>query len=120
MYNYSIELTYLNNDDSDIDTSTLYRKEMLDVFKLEQYNDSVVIETIHNLFLKYKDNPQIKDLLKLNIQTIPFEVCDETKFVMLFSYEHFFYMHKCLQYLDNNKDIEQNILDKLKKNIQKK
>lgn len=119
MYNYSIELTYLNND-NDTDTSTLYRKEMLNVFKLKQYNDSVVIETIHNLFLKYKDNPQIKDLLKLNIQTIPFEMSEETKFVMLFSYEHFFYMHKCLQYLNNNKAIEVNILNKLKKNIQKK
>ena len=119
MYNYSVKLTYLNHSD-DNDTSTLYRKELLDVFKLKKYNDSVVIETIHKLFLKYKDYPQIKELLKLNIQTIPFEMCDETKFVMLFSYEHFFYMHKCLQYLNNDENIEQTILDKLKKNIQKK
>ena len=50
MYNYNIELTY-NIKDND----TLFRKEMLDLFQLKQYDDSIN-EEIDELYLKYCKN----------------------------------------------------------------
>ena len=44
MYNYSINLNYINSPESQIDTT--YRKEFLSVFDLKQYDDSIVSKTL--------------------------------------------------------------------------
>ena len=118
MYNYSINITYLTLPDSEQDTA--YRKELLSVFNLKQYNDTIISNTIKNLYDKYKNISQLKELLKLDINTIPIELNEQTKFTFLFSFETFFYTHKCLQNLNKYNKINNDNFLKLKNIIQKK
>ena len=51
MYNYSINLTYLDIDDDKQDTQ--YRKELLDVFDIKQYEHEKVHSNEYKHFMPY-------------------------------------------------------------------
>ena len=114
MYNYSIQTTYLDIDDKKQDTQ--YRKEYLQIFDLEQFNNDSVTITTNYLFNKYKNNKQIYSLIQFNRNNNIYALSDNIAFMLFFSFEHFYYFHKALQLLDKNKIID----DKLIQNLQKK
>ena len=118
MYNYSINTTYLTLPD--LQQDTVYRKELLSVFNLKSYNDITIANMINHLYDKYKNNSQLKELLKLDINSIPIKLNEQTKFTFLFSFETFFYTHKCLQNLNHNNIINTQNYIKLKNILQKK
>ena len=114
MYNYSIKTTYLDIEDNLQDTQ--YRKEYLTAFNLENYDEKKIMDIINELYNKYKDNNQIKDLLKFGKQNNIYGFDDEMTFILFFSFENFFYFHKALSQLNNNENIDSEII----KNLQKK
>ena len=120
MYNYNIELTY-NIKDND----TLFRKEMLDLFQLKQYDDSINKE-IDELYLKYCKNNQLVEIIELMKQQKKFtkfqllgNTTNITYFMLLFSFDYLYLTHKCLQNLDKNNKINDenynNLCNKIKK-----
>ena len=119
MYNYNIELTY-NIKDND----TLFRKEMLDLFQLKQYDDSIN-EEIDELYLKYCKNNQLVEIIELMKQQKKFtkfqllgNTTNITYFMLLFSFDYLYLTHKCLQNLDKNNKINDenynNLCNKIK------
>tara|TARA_B100000902_G_scaffold325998_1_gene320912 strand:+ start:1702 stop:2064 length:363 start_codon:yes stop_codon:yes gene_type:complete len=120
MYNYDIELTY-NIKDND----TLFRKEMLDLFQLQEYDETIHKE-VDNLYLKYASNNQIYDIIELMKNQKKFtkfqllgNTDNNTYFMLLFSFDYLYLTHKCLQNLyKNNKITDENydnICNKIKK-----
>ena len=114
MYNYSIKTTYLDIENDIQDTQ--YRKEYLSAFDLEYYEEKKIMNTITELYKKYKDNKQINDLLQFGKQNNIYGFNDEMTFILFFSFEKFYYFHKALCQLNNNKNIDCEII----KNLQKK
>lgn len=114
MYNYSIQTTYLDIDDKKQDTQ--YRKEYLQIFDLEQFNNDSVTITTNYLFNKYKNNKQISSLIQFYRNNNMYAFSDNMAFILFFSFEKFYYFHKALQLLNENKIID----DKLIQNLQKK
>ena len=53
MYNYSIKTTYLDLDDEKQDTQ--FRKELLLVFGVPEYQHKTFMTTIDSLYNKYKN-----------------------------------------------------------------
>mgnify|MGYP000016910948 CR=1 FL=1 len=120
MYNYDIELTY-NTKDND----TLFRKEMLDLFQLQEF-DETIHKKVDTLYLKYANNNQIIDIIELMKQQKKFtkfqlfgNTGNITYFMLLFSFDYLYLTHKCLQNLKNNNEITNenydNICNKIKK-----
>ncbi len=62
MYNYSIITTYLDIEDEKQDTQ--YRKELLDVFNIKQYDHQTIMQSIKILFEKYKVHNQVVNILQ--------------------------------------------------------
>jgi hypothetical protein len=114
MYNYSIKTTYLDID-ADIQ-DTQYRKEYLSAFDLEKYDENKIMDTINNLYQKYKDNKQLNDLLQFGKQNNIYSFNDEMTFILFFAFEKFYYFHTALCQLNDNKNIDSKII----KNLQKK
>ena len=114
MYNYSIKTTYLDIDDKKQDTQ--YRKEFLDTFNLEQFDNESITTTTDYLFNKYKNNKQISSLIQFHRNNNMYALSDNMAFMLFFSFENFYYFHKALQLLNQNKIID----DKLIQNLQKK
>jgi len=121
MYNYSINTTYLDIEDEKQDTQ--YRKELLDVFNIIEYKHETIMTSIHSIFEKYGTHKQVIDILKILIaseQRFPFEVDQETAFMMLFSFQNFYFFHNALCDLERNENINPELYDKIIKNLQKK
>ena len=99
MYNFNLILTYKdpsNNDSSDI----LYKKEFLDVFNLETYDEKIINEELDNLY--YKQKSAFTEILKYisNNHKFPIELTPEQCFPFLFSWEYFYITHDCIKTQD--------------------
>ena len=106
MYNYDIEINY-NQFEEDLQNSK-YQTQLLNVFSTDNGNILKINEIQCNLYQHYKSNESLKEILnyfKNNQRIIPLELCLETCFVFLFSFDFFYHFHKCLQDLKNEGSI---------------
>ena len=115
-YNYLHKVTYYNpsflGDQQDIQ----YKKDFLSVFYLDNYEEKKLEKSRSGVFNRYKDNLQIQSIFsnfKENQKSIPFELSNETIFCFLFSFDYFFYFHRCLDELYIYEKISDETLDKL-------
>jgi hypothetical protein len=121
MYNYSIITTYLDIRDEKQDTQ--YRKELLDVFNIEQYDHQTIMQCMKIIFEKYKLHNQVINILQTLIENetkFPIELDQETAFMMMFSFENFYFFHKALVELERDENINNQLYNKIIKNLQKK
>ncbi len=121
MYNYSINTTYLDIEDEKQDTQ--YRKELLNVFNISEYRHDTIMQSMKTIFEQWKDNKQIIEIIKTlsdNETTFPIELSQETAFMMLFSFQNFYFFHKTLCELERNSKIPPELYNKIIQNLQKK
>ena len=121
MYNYSFNTTYLDLSDNLQDNQ--YRTDLLTAFSLQSYTHEPIMKEIYSLFDKLKHNIQFTILIDtyiINQKQFPMQIDQKTAFMILFSFEYFHYMHKCLGYLLNNKPINEEYFQTFVSLIQKK
>ena len=104
-YNSKFLCTYTSfNDD---DTSNLcYQIQLLLAFNLQKYNQQILTESIEKLYLFFKKNKEIIEIIEFIGSNFEFfnsfngeNNIDEKNlliFQILFSYEYFHLFHKCL------------------------
>jgi len=122
MYNYSIKTTYLDVEDTQ-EQDTKYRKELLDVFNLEEYDHNTIMDTVSDLYNTYKEHLQIKKIIEQVIKyenSFPVEVGPVTAFMLLFSFQNFYYFHTVLCDLERNGVVSTENECNIIQNIQKK
>lgn len=96
MYNYSINLNYKNLTDNDSDTQ--YRKEVLEVFSMKEYNQDI-IKKQDDLFneLKEEYSQIIKCIMNNDRLALIRNVSDNDAFMILFSYDYFYDNHNLIR-----------------------
>ena len=96
MYNYSINLNYKNITDNDSDTQ--YRKEVLEVFSMKEYNQDI-IKKQDDLFneLKEEYSQIIKCIMNNDRLALIRNVSDNDAFMILFSYDYFYDNHNLIR-----------------------
>lgn len=114
MYNYSIKLQYKNLDEEHSDTQ--YRKELLDVFSLKDYNEEI-IKKQDTLFQQLKDEYTEITKCVINNDRLALirNVSENDAFMILFSWDYFYDNHNLISAILNNKD--RKVIDKLKKKL---
>ena len=121
MYNYKITVDYdVNGDDN-----TNYQKLFLSAMNLESYDGKKIIQVFDYLLGEIGDNVFFDHLFlkKYNIPFIGNNNRKDTVMPILFSYQSFIYMHKCLKtYLEKKivfqkdmKDLDESLNYLLKK-----
>ena len=120
MYNYSIKTTYLDLKDEEQDTQ--FRKELLDIFGVPEYRHKTFMTTIDTIYNKYKNNKQMINILKvaMNNCDFPIELDQATSFTTMFSFHNFYLFHNALCDLERNSKINDELYNKIIKNLQKK
>lgn len=95
MYNYKINVEYdVNSDDN-----PNYQKLFLKAMNLEEYDGKKIMEIFDYLLNEIKDNVFFDHLFIKNYN-IPFIGNNDRKDIvmpLLFSYQSFIYMHRCLK-----------------------
>lgn len=120
-YNVNILCTYqLINDEEESDLC--YKIQYLDIFGLKNYDGEIINKTIKDLEEKYKDNKFIKKLIDIKTpqekQILLF--CNENlDFTMCFQFDKFYIMHYILCNLISNKEIDEEKIENMLKNINK-
>ena len=118
MYNYSLNITYqkIQGDSSD----TQYRKELLQAFQIDKYDDKVVMDKtkkIYNLVKVELDKHKIIKRL-INKIRIPFELEEINIFMFLFSYTNFYLFHDLLCDFDKYKKFTDENIKRLMEKIE--
>jgi len=96
MYDFDLILTYKdpsNNDNSE----EIYRKEFLNVFNLETYDEKIINKELDNL--DYSQKTVFDVILKYFSENhkFPIELTPEQCFPFLFSWEYFNLTHECVK-----------------------
>ena len=94
MYNYKLELTYREKDD------TQYRKELLLVFGLTEYTDKInqYIDALYK-DIKEEVKPVINSLLENDPLTMFSKLDENGCFMILFSWDYFHETHQLIRAL---------------------
>ena len=98
--NQHIDLDLIDQEDMTNDISeTLYRAELLGVFGLEEFDDKVINLEVMNLCSQLSTHTEFAELmLKAAAKMLSEDLC--TGLMVLFSYDSFFLLHRCIcQYL---------------------
>jgi hypothetical protein len=98
--NQHIDLDLIDQEDMTGDISdALYRSELLGVFGLEEFDDKVINLEVMNLCSQLSAHTEFAALmLKAAAKMLSEDLC--TGLMVLFSYDSFFLLHRCIcQYL---------------------
>lgn len=113
MYNYSLQLTYKNDICDD-----MYRKELLNAFHLEKYDNSVISNEIQNNILPLIEESFGEIFTMLNKHsTFPFPLDNQLCVTLLLSWEYFHLFHLCIGEIKENnvKNSITNLINEIKK-----
>jgi hypothetical protein len=114
MYQNDFVCTYQNLEDLD-EADILYKLQLLQAFDLNTWDDTIVNNSINDLYKKLKSNNNFDELLKL----CPFYIengDNEMNFMYLFSYNTFYLLHSWLCYFLKEEEVSE---EKQKALIQK-
>ena len=118
-YNYLHTVTYTDSKflrDKQDKQDIQYKKDFLSVFYLDKYDEKKIEKVRSEVFIRYKDNNQLKDIFsnfKKYQKSFPFDLSNETIFCFLFSFDYFCYFHRCLGEFYSCEKISDATLDKL-------
>ena len=97
MYKLLCDVKYDVNSESHEDLKK-YQKNFLYVFGLKKFDFKLMEPIMIEIYDKIKDDNKMKEIMTLIKEQLPYIGSDEmTAFQILFSYQSFFYFHKCLQ-----------------------
>ena len=104
--------------DNDFDKEHLYRIQMLQAFGLEQWDSVIIQDTMTTLYDKLKDDEQFRRIIddaKISSKignSLPI-YNDSMVFTMLFNYDFFDMMHKCICENINTNFIKRETFEKI-------
>ena len=97
MYKLLYDVKYDVHSESHEDLKK-YQKQFLYVFGLKKFTFKLMEPIMVELYDKIKDDDKIKEIIILIKEQLPYIGSDEmVAFQLFFSYQSFFYFHKCLQ-----------------------
>jgi hypothetical protein len=121
MYNTKVVCTYntpevfleednISEEEREFVRDVIYRQELLDILRIDKYNEKVIDKGIHELYEKVKENDFIKEcMLKLTEQFMRTDA--DFGLMIMFSYDYLHLTHLCIsEFLDTGKISETNIL----------
>tara|TARA_Y100000816_G_C26076174_1_gene566527 strand:- start:802 stop:1203 length:402 start_codon:yes stop_codon:yes gene_type:complete len=125
-YDYDFLCTYhlLGNDDNI--SNICYQKQLLQVFKLNNYDSHKIDQTIQQLFNILRDDEEIigiLDILSSKLSIFQFLKQNNLKldysfiFQMFFSYDYFYLFHNSFIHYKSNKSLNKSTFSELKQFI---
>ena len=98
----NVDLSIIDPDDiTDEVSDALYRSELLSVFGLEEFDESVINKKVDELCSKLSEHSKFSEIMKRAAgKMLSEDLC--TGLMVLFSYHSFFLVHRCIcEFLKN-------------------
>jgi hypothetical protein len=109
MYNTKFVCTYntpdvfsvddnISDDEKKFVRDVIYRQELLNILGMEDFNDSEMEKTIHELYRTVSENQFIKEcMVKLSGQFL--NIDQEIGLMLMYSYDYMYLTHICISEL---------------------
>ena len=120
MYNTNVVCTYntldifletdnITEKEQEFIRDVIYRQELLNIFELEDYNETKLAEAIHELYEKIKECKKLKEcMMKLASQFMNKDA--EFGLTLLYSFDYMYYTHVCVsEFLETGKIMDKNM-----------
>jgi hypothetical protein len=121
MYNTKIICTYnspevflecdiIDDEEKKFVRDVIYRQEVLDIFCLNEYDETEMSKCIHELYERIKECKDLKEcMLKISGRFMIVDV--EIGLMFLFSFDYMYISHICIsEYLDTGNISKENLL----------
>jgi hypothetical protein len=107
MYNTLATCTYNKEDEIFLETdditsfekefiqNVIYRQELMDIFELEEYDNTLFQERLHNVYERVKTYAPFHPCILSACATIQ-STDEEMGWIVLFSYDYLSYTHACI------------------------
>ena len=119
-----LEKELLKEDEEEYIRMVLYQSELLRVFRMEHFDEDIMVAHILALYALYKDQPLLQQWIQsvkdnINLKNDAKITTNADAFVMLFSYETFDIMHQCICDLQTTNEIGKETVEKIRKKMEK-
>jgi hypothetical protein len=121
MYNTKIVCTYnapevfdatdnISDTEKEFIRDALYRQELLDILGMNEFNESEMNRSIHELYEQIKNNEELTNFMtKLAGRFLSEDL--ELGLMILFAYDYMYLTHICIsEYLERGEITEKNII----------
>ena len=125
-YDYQFLCTYHLIENNDNLSSLCYQNQILQAFKLNNFDSQNINHNIQKLYYILRDNEEILEILDIlsnKLQIIQFlkqnneDIDKSLIFQMLFSYDYFYLFHNSLIHYKTNKSLNKSCFSELKQFI---
>ena len=106
-----VETDDVNDAEKEFILNCIYRQDLLNIFQLEIFDESVINKNIDKIYDKIKHN---QDIIKC-VSTIGQQhgVANDMSFLLLFSFDYLYLTHKCVTEILVNGEISQETISQL-------
>ena len=85
----------INDDEKEFVRNCVYRQDILNIFKLDDYDEMYISDKIKDLYLLVKDNIDFYKCIE-NASLLVLSNDYETGLFVLYSYDYLYLTHKCM------------------------
>ena len=104
-----IESDDIKDDEKEFIRDAIYRQELLNILGMEEYNEKEMDRAIHELYVKVKDNKELKECM-LKLAGHFMSIDEEFGLMIMFAYDYMYLTHVCIsEFLENGKITEKNM-----------
>ena len=119
-----LEKELLKEDEEEYIRMVLYQSELLRVFRMEHFDEDIMVAHILALYALYKDQPLLQQWIQsvkdnINLKNDAKITTNADAFVMLFSYETIDIMNQCKKNFKKKKKIKKKKIKKIRKKMEK-
>jgi len=106
----------ISDDDKDFVIDALYRKDLLNIFNVEDFNEDVFDKVISDLYTKLYIHKELSLLMEI-LASRYMSIDKEFGLMLMFSFDYLYLSHPCIcEFIEFGK-ITQDTFDKLKEAI---
>jgi hypothetical protein len=96
MYNYEVSIPEISEHEKYIIQHKLYKQDILSIFGLDEFNETELNISVHQLYQRITPNEQLKSIV-LKAAALVMSMDEELGFLVLFSFDYLYVTHDCIK-----------------------
>jgi hypothetical protein len=117
MYNYGVSIPEITEHEKYLIQHKLYKQDILSIFYLDEFNETQLNITIHQLYERINPNEKLKSIL-LKAAALVMSIDEELGFLVLFSFDYLYVTHDCIKEFFKTRSISDKNMNRLEELVQ--
>jgi len=116
MYNYEVSIPEISEHEQYLIQHKLYKQDILSIFFLDEFNETELNISIHQLYEHITLNEKLKSVM-LKAAALVMSMDEELGFLVLFSFDYLYVTHDCIRDILKSGNISNKNMNRLEQLI---